>query len=752
MATATSLAYTPMAMKNILRLALPAAFALSWLPAPVALAQNVAIYNDNALESPWQDWSWATHELNSTGQVFSGSSSIRFEPDNWEGVFFHSTTTRTPDTHDRLRFRIHGGAAGGQLITAALQLGGTNLGSASLAAYLPGGTLPANSWTTVTIPLSAIGAPGSTVYDGVVLQAGTGSNQAPVWIDVVELLVNPTPPPPPGPVAIAINPALDRRAIDPRIYGVNFGDVALHNDLHWPVRRWGGNSTTRYNWRIDVHNTAFDYFFQNIVAPDPGTLPHGSSTDVFIDQTFAGGGEPILTVPMIGFTPREDGRVKRWAFSQAAYGAQSLDECRFYAPNPPNWCTADSGNGRCDGVPNPDPNHCVNGVIVGNNPADTSIPIGPTFVTDWMAHIASRVGTAGQGGVRLFALDNEVMLWNSTHRDVFPNPLTYDGLWSRTVALAGAIKAEDPAAKVMGPVTWGWCDLFTSAADAAAGPSCIDGPDRQNHGGLALVPWYLQQVCAYQAQHGVRLVDVLDIHYYPQGGVDGLDPDNPGEDAATAAKRLRSLRELYDPTWVAESWIADEVNLIPRLRGWIDQYCPGTQLAITEYSWGSDNGPSGALAQAEVLAIFGREGVDLATRWVAPEPNTRTVDAFRLFLDYDGAGGRVDGTSVRATSNDAEDVTAYAAEDGAVMRVLLFNHDTVARSANVALTSLGGPGTLYRFDGANALALIGPVSTTASGFSLELPARSASLVVLPLGLFADGFETGNSSRWSITVP
>lgn len=731
------------------------AFFLPWLLALVltpglAAAQDVLVYTDTALEAGWENWSWATHELNSTTHVFSGTTSIRFEPDAWEGLFFHATTVRTRETHDRVRFRLHGGAAGGQLITAALQLGGTNLGSVSLAAYLPGGTLPANSWTTVTIPLDAIGAPGTTPYDGFVLQAGTGGNQAPVWVDLIELLENPDPPPPPGPVTIAVNPSLDRRPIDPRIYGVNFGDTALHNDLNWPVRRWGGNSTTRYNWKIDVHNTAFDYFFQNIVAPDPGTLPHGSRADVFIDQTFAGGGEPIITVPTIGFTPREDGRVKRWAFSQQTYGNQSMDECRFYLPNPPNWCTADSGNGRCNGVANPDPTYCVGGLIVGNNPADTSIAIGPTFVTDWMAHIASRVGTAGAGGVRLFALDNEAMLWNSTHRDVFPTPLTYDGLWSRTVAIASAIKAQDPAAQVMGPVSWGWCDLFTSAADAAIGPSCIDGPDRQAHGGLALTPWYLQQVCAYQQQHGVRLVDYLDVHYYPQGGVDGLE--SPGEDAATAAKRLRSLRELWDPTWVAESWIADEVNLLPRLRGWIDTYCPGMGLAVTEYSWGSDNGPTGALAQAEVMAIFGREGVDIATRWVAPEPNTRTVDAFRLFLDYDGNGGRVDGTSVRATTNDVEDVTAYAVEDGAVLRVLLFNHDLVAREANVAVASLGGPGTLYRFDAANPLATIGPVATNSNGFTLTLPARSANLVVLPFGLFADGFETGNTTRWSITTP
>ncbi|NJL28611.1 MAG: hypothetical protein HC897_12340, partial [Thermoanaerobaculia bacterium] len=46
----------------------------------------------------------------------------------------------------------------------------------------------------------------------------------------------------------------------------------------------------------------------------------------------------------------------------------------------------------------------------------------------------------------------------------------------------------------------------------------------------------------------------------------------------------------------------------------------------------------------------------------------------------------------------------------------------------------------------------GSVPTTPTGFSLVLPARSASLVVLPLGLFADGFESGDTSAWSAAVP
>src|SRR5262249_1267017 len=160
-----------------------------------------------------------------------------------------------------------------------------------------------------------------------------------------------------------------------------------------------------------------------------------------------------------------------------------------------------------------------------------------------------------------------------------------------------------------------------------------------------------------QARSGVRVIDYLDIHYYPQAAGVSLSSD---ESEGTQSARLRSVKSLYDPNYIDESWIAQPVRLIPRMKEWIASYCPGTKLTITEYHWGNDQGFTAALAQAEVLAIFGREGVDLATRWVAPAADTLVEDAFKLFLNYDGAGGRVAGTSVRAVSTNVDTVAAYA--------------------------------------------------------------------------------------------
>ena len=131
------------------------------------------------------------------------------------------------------------------------------------------------------------------------------------------------------------------------------------------------------------------------------------------------------------------------------------------------------------------------------------------------------------------------------------------------------------------------------------------------------------------------------------------------------------------------------MRLVPRLRDWIAARFPGTKIAITEYSWGNDAGTSSTLAQAEALAIFAREGVDFASRWVAPADSSRIEDAFRLYLDYDEAGGRVQGDSVRATSTNVDQVGAYAiVAPSSRLYLLLFNKDTAART--VSATIAGG--------------------------------------------------------------
>ena len=364
----------------------------------------------------------------------------------------------------------------------------------------------------------------------------------------------------------------------------------------------------------------------------PANLPADSAVNRFVAQDRRTGTASYLTVPLIGWVSNDV--ESACSFSTANYA---------YTPKPnPN------------GAPAADPNHqqCGNGVIefknghswepifyTGNDKHDTSIAVDATFAGAWVTHLTGKFGTATNGGVRFYGMDNEPDLWNTSHADVHPAGNTYDELADQTVSYAAAIKAVDPTAKVLGPESPAGGPTFTSAKDVAAG----NNVDRQAHGNQEITAWYLQQLAAYEQQHGVRLLDYLSLHLYPEAANVFHDPQLV--DAATQQLRLRTVRALWDPTYADESWIdgtADGpyVRLIPRMRAWIDANYPGTKLAISEYAWGALGHINGALAQADILGIFGREGVDLAALWDPPAVDQPGAYAFRIYRDYDGQGSR----------------------------------------------------------------------------------------------------------------
>ncbi|MBO0686189.1 MAG: endoglucanase, partial [Candidatus Dormibacteraeota bacterium] len=216
-------------------------------------------------------------------------------------------------------------------------------------------------------------------------------------------------------------------------------------------------------------------------------------------------------------------------------------------------------------------------------------------------------------------------------------------------------------------------------------------------------------------------LDYLDVHYYPQApGVYGNKSD-----PATRALRIRSTRSLWDPSYIDESWIGQAVDLIPRLKGWIAAGYPGTKLAITEYNFGGEQDASGAVALAEALGAFGRLGVDLATYWTYPPPDSPAGAAFRLFRDYDGKGANFGDTSLPVSSGQPA-VAAFAARhsDGGEIDVVLANESQTG-TAQVRLEKGGraAAGTPY---------------CVAAGSSRIVPRadvpRGGSVAIGPLGL------------------
>jgi Glycoside hydrolase family 44 len=731
-----------------------------------AHAVSPLILYDNSLQNGFTDGSWenspaGSYSLVATSPVYgTGGNSIQFVARNWNGLQFVANNTEfNLLDYQSLTFYVNGSSSGGQKLQLYVCDNHAALVPAvPLESLTTGGGIPKNAWAKVTLDLDSAGLTYGNFNCLVIMDAiGGSAGQAPAYVDQIVFNPRTTPPPPPpsgATVSVSVDLTSNVHPISALIFGVAYGNSTRNAQMGYTVDRWGGNSTTRYNWQVDVHNTASDYYFQNIVDGSGAGLPNNSTADQFIDAATTGGAEPLLTIPTIGYAPNAV-RQKEWGFSIFKYGAQLGNECD--EPGSASYCQADSGNGECDpavnttGYCSAHPAGNPPGYITGNDRSDTSVAAPPSFEAQWIAHLQSRFGTAANGGVKLYTLDNEVMLWNSTQRDIHPNPPTYDEIWTQALGYAAAIKQQEPDALVTGPVTWGYCDLFTSADDAARG-NCIEGADRTNHSGLPFVAWYLQQVCAHPLANGKHLVDYLDLHYYPQGQNVALNDD---DSTATATRRLKSLKELYDPSWVSDSWIGQDLDdtspyyygapdLIPRAKAWITQYCPGTKLAITEYNWGNDNTSSGAVAQAEALAIFAREGVDMATRWVAPGSGTKAERGFSIFLNYDGAGTKVTGDSVAATSSNVDQIGAYAFHlGGQRTMVLLTNKDTVTHDVALTFDSAhAGTWKFYGFTGASALAQTDTGSINGTTLTLStLPAISASLLVIPDSdeIFKDSF-------------
>ena len=195
----------------------------------------------------------------------------------------------------------------------------------------------------------------------------------------------------------------------------------------------------------------------------------------------------------------------------------------------------------------------------------------------------------------------------------------------------------------MGPVMCCWYTYWNTA------PGPKDGGDKD------FLAWFLSHVRDHDQQAGGRSLDVVDLHYYPQSGIynDQDDPD-------TNARRLRSTRSLWDPNYTDESWINDKIAFIPRMLDTIAKSYPGTPLVISEWNFGADGTMNGALAIADVLGIYGREGVYMANYWRSPQAQSPGYYAFKMFGNYDDAGSSFGGTAV-ATTDPSEDIASYAA-------------------------------------------------------------------------------------------
>jgi Glycoside hydrolase family 44 len=674
-------------------------------------AQSTQIIYDDALQPGWSDWGWAPRNYNNTTPVHGGSKSISVTAGAYEALYIHVDPIDI-SLVTNLTFWINGGS-GGQIVQVQGLLNGAAQPGVALA------PLPTNAWVKINLTMAALNVSGAQNFSGFWIQSTSGNPIPTFYVDDIALQSG--PPPAAGtnaPVNVLVDAALDRHAISPLIYGLAFVDTAAHLlDLNTPLHRSGGNATTRYNWQLNASSRASDWYFESL--PSASSVA-GADGDDFIQQSKNGNAQPMLTIPIIGWVAKLGaGRSGLASFSTNKYGVQTGNDWQWFP-------TAGNGLSQTNGGQ----------AITNNNPLDANMIVDTNFQAGWVQHLTNRWGTATNGGLRYYIMDNEWALWNSTHRDVHPNGATMDETLNKFCDYATMVKSIDPNALVVGSEEWGWTAYLYSAYDAAYATAHTNWsflPDRNAHGGQDYQPWLLNQIRLRSEAAGIRLLDVFTLHYYPQELNVALSDD---VSTATQLRRNRSTRALWDTNYVNESWINSVVKLIPRMKQWVASNYPATPTGITEYNWGAEGYMNGATAQADVLGIFGREGLDLATRWTTPASGSPCYNAIKMYRNYDGNKSTFGDTSVRASVPNPDNLSAFAAvrsSDGR-LTLMVINKDILnSTPLSLTLSNVPSSGTAQVWQLASTGGIVQLANTGYTNRTLNqlLPAHSITLFVLP---------------------
>lgn len=481
-----------------------------------------------------------------------------------------------------------------------------------------------------------------------------------------------------------------RTAISRAIYGVAFAEAKSLGVA--TIQRFGGDCSSLYNWRLDAFNCGQDYIFANQPLVGFGYPPYNltgipagmTGTDWLVTFDKQHGVDTLMTVPMIG------------------------------------WVAKDGTNV---------------GDSSGANPTKDAVQVDATFMHDWVAHLVSTFGAASAGGVRYYQLDNEVDNWASMHADVHPKSATSAEVLASIETYGAAIKTADPGAYVLvyspalpASLLYSPADFKNIGSDQPFAPPALD-PATNNFS-----TWLLEQLAAYEAQHGTRVFDCLDMHYPTAGS-------NPAED----------VRSLWDPTYDENSWLTQDafggpLHLLPRMQAWINARRPGTGICISEYQYyppgatGAAGDPSSGVAEADALGVFGKYGVKEATYWTTLLADngdvSPTYNAFAMYRNYDGNGAHFGDYSVGATTTNV-DLSIYASVDSpsapTVLWIMLINKTTAAQnnvSLSIASFSPAAKAKAYESVGTTSPRALTDVAVANGGLSVSLLPRSITLLVI----------------------
>ena len=274
---------------------------------------------------------------------------------------------------------------------------------------------------------------------------------------------------------------------------------------------------------------------------------------------------------------------------------------------------------------------------------------------------------------------------------------------------------------------------------AGATPIVVDAAKRHDispliYGVSPATPAQLQALNAplVPAQVGAGLLNfrALQIPWLRRVFSEDTSPD-------TQALRNRSTRLLWDPRY-GDPTIRVTGNvaaaLIPSLKSRLSAYPPDTKAGLTNYSWGAEDSIGGATTQADVLGIFGREGLGLATRAV-PGADTPTFKAMQMYRNYDGKNGAFGSIGVSDGTPDPDTLSSFASvrrSDGALTVMVINKSLTTPTPISLSVSHFAGAtANVWQLTSANTITHLPNSALRGGSLTTTLPTQSITLFVVP---------------------
>jgi hypothetical protein len=436
------------------------------------------------------------------------------------------------------------------------------------------------------------------------------------------------------PIQVTISANSTKRPVSPYIFGKNnvLPSTYLNNGSSTEVtkskeagirfvRQSGGNNSTKYNWRLklsshpDWYNNVYENNWDAAAKNLKDKLP---------------------------------GVQGMWSFQLLGkVAANTKNNFGDWAYNSSKWWSGVGQNLAGGGTVNP-----AGGgkALIEGNP--------DLYLLDWPAD--STVGILdhwfGTGGLgydstfyRFWSMDNEIEIWSGTHDDVMKTQIPAEDFMQLYFKVAKAARAKYPGIKLSGPVPaneWQW---YRYGSDAIS----------YNGKKYSWLEFFILRIAEEEKASGIKLLDVLDIHYYPSSS----KPEELVQFYRVFFDRTYIYPEANGVKTVNGGW-DNSINkeyILGRCSDWLKKYMGENhtvKFGITESGLNTNDANVQASWYASTLGEFMKNGVEVFTPWSWNPGMWEIVHLFsRYSQEYfvDAISGQENSVSAYPTINATSD-------------------------------------------------------------------------------------------------